>query len=220
MNHVNHDRLMYEQITDRHGEEFPKLLLHACCAPCSSACLEKLWQYFDITLFYYNPNIDNEPEYQKRLAEEKRLIDEFNRRIETGDFLPIVTDNTLPSPHRIEIIDGDHDTDMFHSAVRGLENAPEGGERCMVCFALRLDEAAKTAASRGFDFFTTTLTLSPLKNADVLNDIGAAAGEKHGVCWLHSDFKKRDGYKRSIELSREYDLYRQDYCGCSFSKRM
>ena len=196
----------------------PKLLLHACCAPCSSACLERVWQDFEVTVFYFNPNIDDATEYAKRLTEEHRLIDEFNSRLESGAYAPLVTAGDS-SPHRIDIIDGDHDADAFYDAVKGLEDEPEGGERCSVCFRLRLEETAKVAARGGYEFITTTLTLSPLKDAGRLNTIGAAAAEKYGVRWLPSDFKKRDGYKRSIELSREFGLYRQNYCGCSFSKR-
>ncbi len=215
----NYDRQMRELTeTLRRENRVPGLLLHACCAPCSSACLERVWQDFEVTVFYFNPNIDDGSEYAKRLAEEHRLIAEFNSRIETGSRGPLVTDGES-SPHRIGIIDGDYDAEVFHNAVKGLENEPEGGARCSVCFGLRLEETARVAAKEGYEYITTTLTLSPLKDADRLNAIGAAAAERYGVRWLPSDFKKREGYKRSIELSREFDLYRQNYCGCSFSKQ-
>ena len=192
--------------TLRKENRVPRLLLHACCAPCSSACLERVWQDFEVTVFYFNPNIDDASEYEKRLAEEHRLIEVFNGRLEEA------------SAHHISVIDGDYDPGVFHDAVRGLETEPEGGARCSVCFRLRLEETARAAALHGFEFITTTLTLSPLKDADRLNSIGEAAAKEHGVRWLPSDFKKREGYKRSIELSREFGLYRQNYCGCSFSK--
>ena len=171
-----------------------KLLLHCCCAPCSSACLERLKEFFDITVFFYNPNIEDE-EYERRKSELVRLI------TETG---------------WAEILDCDHDTGEFYAVAKGLEACPEGGERCKKCFELRLKKTAEVAESCGFDFFTTTLTISPLKNAEVINSIGERLG---GETWLHSDFKKRNGYLRSIELSKEHDLYRQDYCGCVFSER-
>ena len=182
--------------------EYPKLLLHACCAPCSSYCMEFLRNYFDVTVFFYNPNITEEAEYRKRVLEEKRLIGEYNKL----------------EGRKIEIMEGEYKPSDFFEAVRGLEDCREGGERCRKCFELRLSETARVARDNGFDFFTTTLTISPLKNADVLNEVGEAAGEAVGIAFLPSDFKKKEGYKRSIELSKEYGLYRQDYCGCSFSK--
>lgn len=178
------------------------LLLHACCAPCSSYVLEYLAQYMQITVFFYNPNITRTEEYRKRVEEEKRLIRE------------------LPAKYPVAFLEGSYEPEQFFEAVKGLEKEPEGGKRCEVCFKLRLEEAARIAAENGgFDFFTTSLTISPLKNADLLNEVGEAAGEKYGIPFLPSDFKKKNGYKRSIELSREYDLYRQDYCGCIFSER-
>ena len=180
-----------------------KLLLHSCCAPCSSYCLEYLSDYFDITILYYNPNITDETEYRLRCEEQQRLIREMNQNIGAG----------------IAFLEGDYDKMAYLSAVKGLEACEEGGERCRICFDLRLDYAAKTAKERGFDYFTTTLTISPLKNAALLNELGMGKGEKYGVPFLPSDFKKRNGYKRSIELSGEYNLYRQDYCGCIFSKQ-
>ena len=178
----------------------PKLLLHVCCAPCSSYCLEYLSDYFDITVYYYNPNISPEPEYRFRLSEEERYIS-------LRDF-----------KNPVSITDSVYDPREFLDAVRGLEREPEGGKRCEKCFRLRLEASAKKAKELGMDCLTTTLTISPLKNAALLNEIGFELGEKYGVMWLPSDFKKREGYKRSIVLSREYDLYRQNYCGCAFSK--
>lgn len=187
---------------DRNGTP-PTLLLHSCCAPCSSYVLEYLSQYFQITVLYYNPNIYPEEEYRKRVAEERRLIEEMG---EKGVFL-----------YPVRLIEGRFDSREFYDAVRGLEQIPEGGERCAACFRLRLEEAAGIAG--GFDYFTTTLTISPLKNAQVINEIGEELAAEYHVKWLPCDFKKRNGYKRSIELSAEYGLYRQDYCGCIFSKR-
>ncbi len=191
---------MIEQFQEK--GEYPRLLLHACCAPCSSYCMEYLRQFFDVTVFFYNPNITEDAEYRKRVAEEKRLISEYNAL----------------GGRRIEIIEGDYVPSDFFSAVKGYEDCKEGGERCKKCFELRLRESARVAKEGGFDFFTTTLTISPLKNAEVLNEVGEAAGKEAGIAFLPSDFKKKNGYKRSIELSKEYGLYRQDYCGCSFSK--
>ncbi len=179
----------------------PRLLLHACCAPCSSYCLEYLSKYFRITVFYYNPNIFPAEEYRKRVAELKRFISEF------------------PASNPVELIEGEYDPERFYEIAKGFEDVPEGGERCLRCFRLRLFEAAGMAAEGGFDYFTTTLSISPMKNASRLNEIGEEAALKYGVKWLPSDFKKKNGYKRSIELSREYGLYRQDYCGCEFSQR-
>ena len=179
----------------------PSLLLHACCAPCSSYCLEYLAEYFKITVFYYNPNIYPESEYAHRVAEEKRLI------------------ASLPVKNKIDFIEGRFDPSEFYDAVKGLETAKEGGERCFTCYELRLRETARLAKERGFDYFTTTLTISPLKNAAKLNEIGEALADEYGVLHLPSDFKKKEGYKRSIELSRQYSLYRQNYCGCVFSLR-
>lgn len=178
----------------------PSLLLHACCAPCSSYCLEYLSDYFRITVFYYNPNISPESEYAHRVAEEKRLI------------------SSLTVKNKIDFIEGEFNPSDFYNAVKGLENVKEGGERCFRCYRLRLEEAAKLAQKLGFDYFTTTLTISPLKNAAKINEIGEELAEKYGVRHLPSDFKKKEGYKRSLELSKQFSLYRQDYCGCAFSK--
>ncbi len=179
----------------------PKLLLHSCCAPCSSYVLEYLSRYFDITVLYYNPNIYPPEEFAKRADEQVRLADEMSFE------------------HPVKVVVADFNADEFYSAVRGHEGDPEGGDRCRLCFELRLGKAAEYAREHGFDYFTTTLSISPLKNAAVLNDVGADAAEKYGVAYLFSDFKKRGGYKRSCELSAQYGLYRQDYCGCVFSVR-
>jgi len=184
------------------GKARPRLLLHSCCAPCSSAVLEVLCQSFDVTIDFYNPNIAPRSEYDHRLAELRRLAAEM----------------PLPSPVAF-CADVPYEPQRFAEISRGLENCPEGGERCFACYRLRLADAAHRAADGGFDWFTTTLTISPLKNAAKLNEIGAALGAAVGVPFLPSDFKKKDGYKRSIALSREYGLYRQDYCGCAFSKK-
>ncbi len=178
----------------------PSLLLHSCCAPCSSYCLEYLSQFFDITVFYYNPNITEEPEYRHRVEEQKRLI------------------ASLPVRHPVSFLEGSYEPARFFEIAKGLESVPEGGVRCMKCFRLRLEESARAARKGRFDFFTTTLTISPLKNASALNAIGEEFAGKYDVAWLPSDFKKKDGYKRSIELSAEYQLYRQNYCGCIYSK--
>ena len=174
------------------------LLLHSCCAPCSSACLERLKDKFKITVLYYNPNIDEEAEYEKRKAEQIRFLKE------TG---------------WAEILDCDYDKEAFENTSKGLENEPERGKRCYACYALRLTKTAQVAKEHGFSWFCTTLTLSPYKNAEWLNEIGERLGAEYGVSYLVSDFKKKGGYHRSIELSNEYDLYRQDFCGCKFSKR-
>lgn len=195
---------------------YPRVLLHACCAPCSSACLEFLRQYFDVTVFFYNPNITDGEEYRRRVEEEERLIRAYNEQVATGDFTGMRFDtNARP----VEVLYGSYDPAAFLEIAKGVEDAPEGGERCRRCFTLRLSETAKAAVQGGFDFFTTTLTISPMKNAALLNTIGREAGDREGVPFLPSDFKKRDGYLRSTQLSKRLGLYRQDYCGCEFSKR-
>ncbi len=178
----------------------PSLLLHSCCAPCSSYVLEYLSDYFNIFVLYYNPNISPKEEYLHRLNEEKRLISEM----------------TFKNP--VSNLDCTYDKREYFDCVKGLEREPEGGKRCEKCFDLRLSYTAKTAKEKGFDFFATTLTISPLKNARLINEIGEKLGEQYGVKYLCSDFKKKEGYKRSIILSKEYNLYRQNYCGCVFSK--
>ena len=178
----------------------PSLLLHACCAPCSSYVLEYLSEFFDITLFFFNPNISPESEYNFRYDELKRLIGE------------------MPLPSYVKIMSGRYCPEEFYQMARGLEALPEGGARCKGCYRLRLAEAARVASENDFDFFTTTLSISPYKNAEWLNTIGNEEGERHKIAYLFSDFKKKNGYKRSCELSSIYSLYRQDYCGCEFSK--
>lgn len=182
------------------GRKPPRLFLHSCCAPCSSYVLEYLSDHFRITDFFYNPNIEPRSEYQYRQDELMRLISEMKPKYPI-DFLP-----------------GWYDPRIFHRAVKGMELIPEGGERCFVCYRLRMEEAARLAAEGGYDYFTTTLSISPLKNADKINEIGRELEKKYGVRHLPSDFKKKNGYLRSTQLSREHGLYRQDYCGCVYSK--
>ena len=183
----------------RNEGRLPTLLLHSCCAPCSSSVLEYLSPHFDITLFYFNPNITPEEEYRKRVAELHRLVSEVR----------------YPNP--VSIVEGRYDSGEFFDIARGLENLPEGGQRCAKCYRLRLEETAKVAAAGGFEYFTTTLSVSPYKNAQKLNAIGTELAGQYGVKYLLSDFKKKDGYRRSIELSAKYGLYRQNYCGCIYS---
>lgn len=206
MNKVNYqkelDRIL-QNLTVHSGSnaEAPSLLLHSCCAPCSSYCLTYLAEYFRITVFYYNPNISPVEEYQKRVQEQIRLIRELSVK------------------YPLSFLEGDYEPEKFFAMAEGLEELPEGGERCFRCYEMRQREAALAAKEGGFDYFTTTLSLSPHKNAQKLNEIGLKLQEEYGVCYLVSDFKKRGGYLKSIELSREYGLYRQDYCGCVYSKR-
>lgn len=199
MNKANYQKELEDIIKGL--ENTPTLLLHSCCAPCSSYVLEYLSKFFEITVFYYNPNISPEAEYRYRTEEVQRLIRE------------------LPTEHPVHFIEGKYDPERFYEAARGLEDVPEGGERCEKCFRLRLHEAAEEAKKGGFDYFTTTLTISPMKNAALLNSIGEDEAVKEQVVWLPSDFKKKNGYHRSVELSAEYGLYRQDFCGCVFSKK-
>jgi len=202
MNKENY-QLTLDGIIRRHeaAGEVPTLLLHSCCAPCSSYTLEYLAEHFRITLLYFNPNISPESEFLKRQEEQQRLIKE------------------LPAKHKVSFIAGRYDPKEFFDAVRGLENELEGGARCSVCFRLRLTEAARNAVAIGADYFSTTLTISPLKNAERINTIGQEVAREYGVKFLPADLKKRGGYLRSIELSRKYNLYRQNYCGCVFSRR-
>jgi len=179
----------------------PKLLIHSCCAPCSSYVLEYLSEYFSITIFYYNPNIYPADEYEKRVKEQERLI------------------SLMPLKNPVTFVEGDYEPQKYYETVKGHEKDPEGGERCFICYRMRLEEAARIASEGGFDYFTTTLSISPYKNAEKLNEIGQEVARLYGVSFLPSDFKKRGGYQRSIELSREYGLYRQNYCGCIFSRR-
>ena len=198
--------------------QLPRLLLHACCAPCSSYCLEYLRNYFDLTVFYYNPNITEDVEYRKRVAEQKRLIGKLNEQTEDAGNGQVWQSGEMKKHCEIKIMEGAYDPARFYEIAKGLEQCPEGGERCFCCYELRLRESARVAGEQCFDYFTTTLTISPLKNAARLNEIGERLGAEYGVAYLPSDFKKRNGYKRSIELSKEYHLYRQDYCGCVYSR--
>ena len=182
-------------------EGTPSLLLQSCCGPCSSYVLEVLAEHFNVTVLYYNPNIFPENEYTKRILEQQMLIQDMEVK------------------HPISFLAGAYDREKFYEIARGLEHLREGGERCFKCYELRLEEAARVAKEGEFDYFTTTLSISPLKNAEKLNQIGTKVGERYGVSYLQSDFKKKNGYKRSIELSKIYGLYRQDYCGCEFSFR-
>lgn len=190
---------MEEQIAALSGT--PSLLLHSCCGPCSSYVLEVLSQHFNVTVLYFNPNIYPESEYKKRLAEQIKLID------------------GMPFKNPVCLMECDYDENEFLSAAQGFENEREGGARCEKCFRLRMEKTALLAKENGFDFFTTTLSVSPHKNAPLLNRIGEELSEKYGIKYLYGDFKKKEGYKRSIELSAQYDLYRQNYCGCRFSLR-
>lgn len=198
---INYQKEM-EAIIAKHQQvgKSPTLFLHSCCAPCSSYVLEYLSDYFYITVFYYNPNIYPDEEYFKRVEEQKQFIERF------------------PAKYPIQFVEGPFDKERFYQMAKGLENVPEGGERCFRCYELRLREAAEYAGARHMDYFTTTLSISPLKNAQKLNEIGISLAEEYGVRYLVSDFKKKNGYKRSVELSREYGMYRQDYCGCVYSK--
>lgn len=201
-NKINYQKEL-EKTIDYHvqREEVPTLLLHSCCAPCSSYVLEYLSNYFAITVFYYNPNIYPDEEYCKRVKEQQNFIELF------------------PAKHPIQFVEGAFEKERFYEMAKGLEDVPEGGERCFLCYELRLREAARLALEKKMEYFTTTLSISPMKNAQKLNEIGLALEAEYGVKYLCSDFKKKNGYKRSVELSHEYGMYRQDYCGCVFSKR-
>lgn len=202
MNKINYDRMCMAVIRQQTAAgRVPTLLLHSCCALCSSATLEWLSQYFQITVFYYNPNIAPEGEFQKRLAEQRRLIAH------------------QPAVHPVQLIAGDYEPAAFAAVAKGYEDCPEGGARCMRCYRQRLEKTAALAKEMGFDYFCTTLSISPLKDAQKINAIGQSVGEQYGVAWLPSDFKKQERYKRSIALSREYGLYRQNFCGCVYSKQ-
>ena len=202
MNKRNYQKEL-EKLIDQEQKDnkIPSLFLHSCCAPCSSYVLEYLSKYFNITVFYYNPNIYPEEEYRKRVHEITRLV------------------NSMEFEHPVKLIEGYYDPQEFFQMAKGLEDIPEGGERCFKCYRLRMEEAAKLAEEGGYDYFTTTLSISPLKNAAKINEIGEELAEIYHVQHLPSDFKKKNGYKRSIELSHEYDLYRQNYCGCVYSRR-
>ena len=201
MNKVNYQREL-DQIIDRlqREERVPRLLMHSCCAPCSSYCLSYLAEYFHITIYYYNPNITEQAEYQKRVSEQQRLIQE------------------LPVKYPIAFVEGEYEPELFFELAKGMEQLPEGGGRCFACYELRQRKAAEYAKEHGFDYFTTTLSVSPHKNAAKLNEIGLRLAGEYEIPYLVSDFKKKGGYLKSIELSAEYHLYRQDYCGCVYSK--
>lgn len=192
---------MEEMITKYCGEgNTPKLLLHSCCGPCSSYCIQILAECFEVTVFYYNPNIYPPEEYHVRAAEQERFVREF------------------PTKNPVHFIEGNYDTERFYIMAKGKEDIPEGGERCFQCYELRLKEAAELAKKEKFDFFTTTLSISPLKNSTKLNEIGSKLELEYGVKYLYSDFKKKEGYKKSTQIANEYNMYRQYYCGCVFSK--
>lgn len=201
MNKINYQKELDKIIEQNQREDLvPSLLLHSCCAPCSSYTIEYLSNYFNITVLYYNPNISPESEYEKRKSEQLRLIDEMETK------------------YPVKFLDCDYDYTQFLSIAKGYENCAEGGERCFRCYRLRLEKTAKLAQEKGFDYFCTTLSISPLKNSQKINEIGLQLEDEYGIKWLKSDFKKKEGYKRSIVLSREYNLYRQNFCGCAFSK--
>ena len=193
----NYQIEMEEEIKRLEGRR-PTLLLHSCCGPCSSAVLERLTEHFQVTVLYYNPNIEPEEEYRHRLSEQERLL------------------SLLPG--NVKLLPCAYDHEAFSSFAQNMADCPEGGDRCLACFALRLNETARQAKAHGFEYFTTTLSVSPHKNADNVNRIGEAAGREAGVKYLMADFKKKNGYLRSLQLSKEFDLYRQDYCGCLYSK--
>ena len=201
MPETNYRLLMEREIKKARAEgRQPSLLLHVCCAPCSSGCLEELCETFRVTCYYDNPNIAPREEFERRAEELERLLKLMPLRLPPG------------------LCVADYTPDRFYEIARGLEALPEGGERCFRCYRLRLSDTAQKARDEGFDYFTTTLSISPLKNAGKLNQIGAELAERYGVAYLFSDFKKKDGYLRSIRNSKEYGLYRQDYCGCVYSK--
>jgi len=202
MNKINYQKELDNLIANLVKEgQVPSLLLHSCCGPCSTYCIEYLSQYFHVTVFYYNPNIYPDDEYYHRVKEQQKFIAAF------------------PTKYPVSFIEGDYDKESFYAIAKGLEQEPEKGARCHKCYDLRLRRTAEVAKEKEFDFFTTTLTISPMKDSQVLNQIGLKVAEEVGVHWLPSDFKKKEGYKRSCELSLEYDMYRQDYCGCVYSYR-
>lgn len=197
---INYQKELDKLIENLQKEnKVPRLLLHSCCAPCSSYVLEYLSEYFEITVFYYNPNIYPDTEYDKRVLEQEMLI------------------KAMKTKHPVTFMAGPYDKEKFYDMAKGLEMVKEGGSRCFQCYELRLRETAALAKENEYDYFTTTLSISPLKNAGKLNEIGGRLSQEFGVKYLFSDFKKKNGYKRSTELSKVYDLYRQDYCGCEFS---
>ncbi len=201
MKNTDYNKIMKEIISK--FDKKPRLLLHSCCAPCSSSVLTRLLQFFDITIFFYNPNMDTLEEFTKRQSEEIRLVEELNKEFDSN----------------IDIVKCQYDKNEYLTQVKGLEDNKEGGKRCEKCFRLRLEKTCQYAKKHQFDYFTTTLSVSPYKNSKLLNEIGEELEKKYGVNYLYSDFKKEEGYRKSIELSKRYNLYRQNYCGCEFSKK-
>lgn len=202
-NRINYRKRMEQIIEDIDPDKgVPKLLLHSCCGPCSSAVIEELTRHFEITVFYYNPNIYPPEEFWLRSKEQERFIREF------------------PAHYPVSFVQGAYENDRFYEMAKGLEDEPERGARCIKCYRLRLEETAAYAAANGYSFFTTTLSISPQKDSEILNVIGGELAEKYSVLYLYSDFKKRDGYLRSTRLAAQYGMYRQDYCGCEYSYRM
>ena len=197
---MNYQKILDETLENiKNSNKRPKLLLHACCGPCSSYVLEYLCNYFDITIYYYNPNIYPKEEYTRRKEELKTFVNKFN--------------------NKIKVIEEFYNTDEYYKSIKGLEKLGEKSERCYKCYEFRLDKTALFAKENNYDYFTTTLSISPYKNAEWLNEIGKNMEEKYNIKYLFADFKKKNGYKRSLELSKEYKLYRQDYCGCVYSKQ-
>lgn len=197
---MNYNKIMEETINNLKEGCPPSILLHSCCAPCSSHCIDTLTPYFNITILYYNPNIEPETEYNLRKQEEIRFINEY------------------PNQNKLDFLDCDYENELYHETIKSLESEKEGGSRCMKCYLLRLEKTAKLAKEKGYDYFGTTLTISPLKNSQKINEFGEYLSQKYNIKYLYSDFKKKEGYKHSIELAKEYNLYRQDYCGCIYSK--
>ncbi len=199
---MNYSKIMEQIIAKNQAEgHIPNLLLHSCCAPCSTHVIDTLSPYFNITIFYYNPNIEPLSEYEKRKAEEIRFINEY------------------PAQNKLTIIDCDYDNDLYHQTIKGLEDVKEGGARCFKCYYLRMLTTALKAQELNYDYFATTLTVSPLKNSQKINELGSLIEEKYKIPYLYADFKKKDGYLHSIKMSQQYHLYRQDYCGCIYSKQ-
>lgn len=195
---MNYDKLMQEKLNNFNVKQ--KLLLHSCCGPCSTSVIKQLIKYFDITVYFYNPNVEPKEEYEKRKNTQKELITKLNKK------------------YNINFIEGDYENNLYHQTIKGLESDLEGGQRCSKCFYLRLEKSAKYAKEKTSDYFATTLSVSPYKNSKLINEIGTKLSNIYNVKYLLSDFKKREGYKNSILLSKEYKLYRQDYCGCIYSK--
>ena len=197
--HINYHKLCLEEISKQ--TNIKTILLHSCCAPCSSYVITFLSNYFDITILYYNPNIFPKKEYEKRKQEQIKLI------------------KNLKTKNKLNFFDCDYDNNIYEENIKGFEDAPEGGNRCHICFNLRLEKTAKLAKEYNYDYFCSTLTVSPHKNSKIINEIGENISQKYQIKWLYSDFKKNEGFKQSIELSKKYQLYRQDYCGCIYSKK-